>query len=177
MSPNGRLLFELISRKSLVIVNATDKCNGVITRSRVKGRTTELAVLDYFIVCQTFYSQVTSMVVDEERKHVLERFYKRDGFVKVVKSDHNILLLNISIPWNVKVKKDRIEIFNLRNKKCQEEFFHQTNNSQVLSICLENRDVQTGGKHWLKALKTFIHKSFRKIRINNDKGCEVQKLM
>ena len=54
ISSNGQLLLELISRKSLVIVNATDKFTGIITLMKVKGKTTELAVLDYFIVCHTF---------------------------------------------------------------------------------------------------------------------------
>ena len=76
ISPNGRLLLELINRKSLIIVNASDKCAGVITRMTVKSQTTETSVIDYFIVCQELYSLVVSMLVDEEREHVLKRFYK-----------------------------------------------------------------------------------------------------
>ena len=141
ISPNVRLLLELISRKSLVIVNATDKCFGTITRMRVKGQNTEQSVLDYFIVCQELCNLVVSILVDEERKHILTRFYKRNGVCKVVESDHNILILNISCPWDVKVRQERTEIFNMRNKKCQEEFFKNTNNTDILSKCLNNRNV------------------------------------
>ena len=176
ISPNGRLLLELISRKSLVIVNATDKCFGTITRMRVKGQITEQSVLDYFVVCHELYNLVVSMLVDEERKYILTRFYKRNGIIKVIESDHNILILNIS--WDVKVKKERTEIFNLRNKKCQEEFFNSTNNTDVLSKCLNNRNVVTGGKLWLKSVKTLILKSFRKIRLTNqEKKSKVQNLL
>ena len=38
MSPNGRLLCDLIRRKSLVVINGTDRCYGVITRMRMKGK-------------------------------------------------------------------------------------------------------------------------------------------
>ena len=178
LSLNGCLLLELISRKSLVIVNASDKCNGIITRMKVKGRITEESVIDYFIVCQELYSLVSSMLVDEERKHVLTRYYKSNGVTKVVKSDHNILLLNICYPWDTQVRRQRVEIFNLRNKQCQADFYRSTNNTDVLSQCLENKDVLTGGKQWLKRMKTLLHQNFRKVRINSQpKKNKVQELL
>ena len=57
----------------------------------------------------------------------------------------------------------------MRNKECQAEFYRNTNNTEILSSSLENRDVVTGGKHWLKNLKTVIHRCFRKIRVTNKK--------
>ena len=86
MSPNGRLLLDLVTRKSLVVVNSTNKCHGTITRMRQKGKVTEKSVIDYFIVCQELYNLVITMLVDEERKHVLKRYYKNKGLVKVVES-------------------------------------------------------------------------------------------
>ena len=178
ISPNGRLLLDLINRKSLVVVNASDKCYGVITRMKVKGKITEKSVIDYFIVCQNLYNLVISMLVDEDRKHILTRFYKRNGVVKIVESDHNVLILNISCQWDVKVVKERIEIFNLRNKKCQEKFFLKTNDTNILSNSLEGRNVITGGKNWIKSLKTFIHQSFKKIRLTGRKeNIKVQNLL
>ena len=136
MSPNGKLLMDLISRKQLVVVNCTDKCTGVITRTKVKGKSTEQSVLDYFIVCQDLYSLVQGMWIDEQRDYVLTRFYKQNGQTKTVESDHNVLVLDICYSWNVNVKEERIEIFNLRNKKCQEHFYNNTNRTDVLSKCL-----------------------------------------
>ena len=67
MSPNGQLLFDLITRKSLVVINSTNKCHGIITRMRMKGKNKEQSVIDYFIVCQELYNLVISMLVDEDR--------------------------------------------------------------------------------------------------------------
>ena len=93
-------------------------------------------------------------------------------------SDHNILVLDICYPWDVRIRKKKIEIFNLRNKKCQAEFLNHTNQTDVLSRSLENRDVVTGGKHWLKSMKTLVHKNFRKIRItNNASQSKIQELL
>ena len=105
ISANGRLLLDLINRKSLVIVNSTDKCKGVITRMRVKGGKTERSVLDYFIVCQDFYSLCNSLLIDEDRKYTLVRFYKHKNITKVIRSDHNPLICNVSCPWDGKVRK------------------------------------------------------------------------
>ena len=106
---------------------------------------------------------MNDLLVDEDRKHTLTRFYKQKNVIKVVKSDHNPLIANINYSWNMKVRQPRTEIFNLRNKMCQEEFYRNTSNTEILSSSLVNRDVVTGGKHWLKCLKTIIHRSFRKI--------------
>ena len=37
MSNNGRFLWDIIQRRDCIVVNATKKCNGTITRSRMKG--------------------------------------------------------------------------------------------------------------------------------------------
>ena len=74
ISPNGRLLLDLIERKSLILVNGTDKCMGVITRLRDENGKIEKSVIDYFIVCPAFYSLIISMLVDKERKYVLTKF-------------------------------------------------------------------------------------------------------
>ena len=90
----------------------------------------------------------------------MKRFYKYKGLTKVVESDHNVQILEVSCPWDVKVLKPKTEIFNLRNKNCQQEFFLNTNNSNLLSQSIENRNIITAGKNWMKCMKTMIIKSF-----------------
>ena len=86
--------------------------------------------------------------------------------------------MNLRVPWNFYIRKPRLELFNLRNKKAQEEFFKITNENQELIKCLENQNVVKGGKNWIKRLKNIIQKSFRKIRIKERKeDIEIQKLL
>ena len=68
-----------------------------------------------------------------------------------MESDHNPLIMEVDISWDMKVKMDRVEIYNLRNSECQEKFFHFTNNSDMLTKCLIDTDVKNGGKLWLEA--------------------------
>ena len=178
ISANGELLLDLITRKSLILVNSTDKCSGVITRMRVKGNKKEESTLDYFIVCENFYIFCVNMDIDEERKYTLKRFYKSKNGNKVILSDHNPLFLHLKIPWNFYIRKPRLEIFNLRNKKAQEEFYKMTNENQELTKCLENQSVVTGGKNWIKSFKNIIQKTFRKIRIKRkQEDIEIQNLL
>ena len=98
--------------------------------------------------------------------------------MKVVESDHHVLILEISCPWDAKVTRSRTEIFNLRNKKYQADFYQKTNQTTLLSRSLEERNVITGGKHWIKCLKTIIASNFRKIRLNEKReDCKIQNLL
>ena len=172
ISSNGRLLFSLVDRMNLVIVNSTMKCFGTITRMKNLKNKTEKSVLDYFLVCQNFYLMINSMIIDEDRNHVLTKYTKKNSSYYKKESDHNPLILDISISWNAKVIMDRSEIFNLRNTECQDKFFEYTNNSNVLTRCLINKDVKHGGKLWIKNLKYIILQNFKRIRVNRKRNKE-----
>ena len=172
ISSNGRLLLNLVERLNLVVVNSTTKCQGTITRTKKVGNKLEESVIDYFIVCQDFFSFIKSMIVDTDRNYVLTKYTKKKDKNYTVESDHNPLILEIDIPWNSKIIEDRIEIFNLRNGDCQREFFKNTNNGDVLTNCLINRNIKEGGKLWFRNLKFKIVQNFKKIRINRKKTDE-----
>ena len=118
------------------------------------------------------------MNVDDERKLILTKHTKVRGQVKVIESDHNPIYLEVNIPWEVKVKKPRIEIFNLRNVECQTNYSQYTNNSDVLTQSLIGKDIRVGGKLWLKNMEFIIHANFRKIRLNykNQNDVKIQEL-
>jgi hypothetical protein len=76
MSSNGRILFDILSRQNMIIVNATEKCTGIITRMKKTVNGVEQSVLDYFVVCFDLFQKMTKMTVDESRQYVLARFYR-----------------------------------------------------------------------------------------------------
>ena len=102
MSINGEYLMEFTERNNLVICNATDKCDGTITREMATINGVERSVLDYFIICQELYLLLSSMNIDESRKLVLSRYSKKNDQVKVTKSDHNVLVCNFNLKWSHK---------------------------------------------------------------------------
>ena len=67
---------------------------------------------------------------------------------------------------NADTVKAKEEIFNLKNKECQENFRKQTSETKELSsIFNSNKDVHTLTKKFLNRLNGFIHSSFKKIRV------------
>ena len=97
---------------------------------------------------------------------VLSRFYKHKNKTTVVTSDHNLLVLQMSLKWSQKIVADRKEIYNLNNQECQKEFLQNTSNNKNLIEVLKNQDIVKSGRKWLKELNHEIAKSFNKIRIS-----------
>ena len=169
ISQNGKLLNDIILRQDLIVVNATEKCQGLITRYKKTIKGEEKSILDYFIVCRQLYQKIQNMVIDEERKYVLSRFYKTKNITRCVESDHNPLILNLRLDWNRNIKAQRKEIYNLRNSEGQKMFNELSSNNLNLENFLKTDDIYSGGRKWLKELQHIISKSFKKIRISKTK--------
>ena len=58
------------------------------------------------------------MIIDERGECALT-MYRRGN---IVKSDHNMLKLEVDLTFHNKNKHERTEMFNLRNKDCQKDF-------------------------------------------------------
>ena len=130
---NGKMFLEFLERNpSLTVVNSLDICKGLITRSRdVKhgsGVKTEKAVLDFFCVNERMLPFISKMFIDEEREYTLSNFAQLKENRRVIESDHNPLILDLEIEF-CKRKPQRIEMFNLKNKACQEAFKVETENN------------------------------------------------
>ena len=74
------------------------------------------SILDYFIVCRTFLSLITKMIVDKEKKYSLTKFSSRKGEKIIKESDHNMLILQLNLRWSSLFKSSRLEIYNFNNK-------------------------------------------------------------
>ena len=91
---NGKILLDIVNRHDLVIVNALELCKGVITRERVFEKKVEKSAIDYVVICRELYDFLTSMIIDEERLHVLTNSARNRTTLRRTTSDHNILYCN-----------------------------------------------------------------------------------
>ena len=83
MTPNGKILSEIIERQQLIVVNGSTKCKGVITRKRRAKNKVEESVIDIVIVSNDLEEERESLEIDEERRHVLTSIKKtKKGIVK-----------------------------------------------------------------------------------------------
>ena len=64
---------------------------------------------------------VDRMVIDEEKQHVLSNYSSSRGIVSKKDSDHNTLVLYLSLVLPV-FHEERKEMLNFKNGDCQEVF-------------------------------------------------------
>ena len=168
-SENGSILEEIVSRNSLSILNFDTNCNGIITRSRNTLKRSEASIIDYIIVCEDMMSFFMNMHIDEDRKFVLTHYSTKNGKPTKTESDHNILYAK----FNIKIPKAPItvkrEVFNFKDKKCQEKFKDITDETTKLSSCFHNskNSFTHQTEHFMKQLDKIFHQCFSKIRVTN----------
>ena len=99
---------------------------------RVTKDNTERSIIVHVIITEDMEEDLESLVVDEQRNHVLTRFTKSKNGIKETKSDHNVLITKFKLKWNRKMKSNRIELYNLKNKDDQ----HKSRRLQAMKhIC------------------------------------------
>ena len=64
---NGKLMADFLERNQLTVVNGLELCKGSFTRIQKQKGTCEKSILDFFVVCERIISNVTDMIIDEEK--------------------------------------------------------------------------------------------------------------
>ena len=82
------------------------------------------------------------MTVDEKRIFPLTNFSRINGKSFAKDSDHCPLFVELNIFFDKKILHIK-EIFNLRNKECQNNFFEVTSNSEDLRRCFDNETLDS----------------------------------
>ena len=167
-SYNGKLFANLLAKHpNLSVVNSLPQCEGVITRRRQTTKGLEESVIDFFVVCDRILPLITKMKIDEKQETPLTNYDAKNKNKKATDSDHFSLFLELSLMFN-QGKAERREVFNFRNKHCQNVFRELTSNTTKFSEVFQNDlSFQDQAKKWGKTLNSFFHQSFRKIRVNN----------
>ena len=167
---NGKLFIQFLERNpTLTVVNAMNICEGVITRQRQLENKTERAVLDFFLVNEKLLPFLNKMIIDEKRDYCLSNFAQAKKNKKVTETDHNGLILELAIEF-ANEKPERQEMFNLKNKACQDAFKNETEVNEALIKCFEDElPLEMQSKKWLKTFNSILHKCFRKVRICENK--------
>ena len=178
-SENGKLLLEFVERQNLKILNADQKCSGVVTRKRVTVNRVEESIIDYLITCDILADYLDEMIVDEERQYVLTKYASRKGYRKKIQSDHNILVGKFKLKYNTKKNKLRREVFNFKDKESQKKFYDVTNMTTKFKDIFEGEgDIEQHVNKFYKVLDDTFHQSFKKIRIktrNSDNKSDEEK--
>ena len=168
-SENGKILAAIIERHGLVLGNSLKQCKGLITRRRVTKDKTEESIIDFVIFSEDLVDSIDTIVVDDKREHVLTKIIKNKKGVQKVESDHHPIISKLNLSWDKDINKNRVEMYNLKNKGCQSKFKEETsiakNNSNLSSIFDSDEDLNVLTETFVKKLRKVIHKCF-----NNQKS-------
>ena len=161
---NGKF-FEtfLLQNPQLTVVNALPICKGSITHVCHTIERIEESILDFFIVCDVILSLVSNMKIDTQGEITLTRFKGN-----VVKTVHRMLKLEVDLIFHKEKVHDRIDLFNIRNKKCQKVFQEFTSKGNMLSNCFVSDDVNvnTQFQRWQRRFNKAINACLKKCRTN-----------
>ena len=96
VNKSGKYLQKVIKNNDLVVVNATEKCHGLWTRQNTQ-RTTEHAVIDYFLCTKRAYEAVKTMRIDNSKILHFSRYCEDARANGAVDSDHYTITVELNI--------------------------------------------------------------------------------
>ena len=175
---NGKMLADIIDRHGLKVANSIElKCIGAITRKRNTKDAIEESIIDHVIVSGDLENELDSIIIDEKEEYALTKIVKTRNGMSKKSSDHNTIITKFSIKWSSKFRKNRIEMFNLKNKECQLKFKDVTTKTDILTDAFNsNDDLNTCTKNFLKSLNNCIRMCFKKVRITEKTNKEIEVL-
>jgi hypothetical protein len=164
ISENGKLLVSLIERQNLRLQNISPVCKGAITRMRITKHGVEKSILDFIITCDKLSDAIEEMFIDEDQTFSLMKYATTKGNQKIIKSDHNLMIASFNMQFkDVSYRNGRNEVFNLKNKECQEIFSEVSGNNVKLKRCFESeKSFPEQCDTFFKTLDDMLHQSFRK---------------
>ena len=177
ITPNGKLLEGIIERQNLFVVNGSRKCKGNITRKRTTKNRVEESVIDIVLISSDMIGNLESLVIDEDRKHVLTKIKKTKKGVIKKESDHNILITTFSDTFGSNEKKEKEEVYNIKNKDCQRKFKEYTSNTRMLSSVLDSdEDINVLTDRLIRKIEGCIASRFKKVRVTRNKKGKLKNL-
>ena len=109
-------------------------------------------------------SAITKITKVGEEKSVLDYILVCEILKK---SDHNIMYCNFNLTYSNKIQyKVRREIYNLKNKECQDSFREETeNNSKFVDVFETDDSFEKKTAKFRRCLNQSNRKCFRKVRV------------
>ena len=109
------------------------------------------------------------MIIDEEKQNALTNFQSKVPRRTVKTSDHNSMFVQFQLKTEPE-KLERKVMFNYKDEEALSHFKNVTTNTNELSDCFRNEEsLDKQAKKWIKTLKSFLNRVFKKVRISNRK--------
>ena len=174
-SPNGKQMCELIHKHSLKVGNFHDKCVGKWTRIQncLNGEV-KRSTLDYILSSAAIHNSVKSILIDEEKIYCPYRVKKKRGILKVVYSDHCVIVADLDIDTG-RVRKKGEKISGWRY--CEDGFSQYKLESEAsIQFDLSGPSASTVYSSWTVEFEKLLAKCFRRRTYKPNSGKNTEKL-
>ena len=162
ITAGGKSLMKIVKQRKLNILNNSDKCQGLWTRVSTTDNcnVNKKAILDYALVNRKGFDKFDRMLIDEERRYVLERVGKYD----IKESDHNTMVLDFNFrqkdAFSQNPKKER-EHWILSSDSLK-EFDRQVKINKLENVWDQNKPVKVLYNEWKRKIYKTMAKCFKK---------------
>ena len=103
------------------------------------------------------------------KKHILTNHQATKTGGKAINSDHFTQYMDLKIEYKSE-KPERLEFYDYKNKEGQANFKILTTETKDLTHCFDsNKPLEKQFDEWMKILRDFCQKAFKKIRIKRKK--------
>ena len=165
MSPNGKLLSDLVNDHQLRVGNFHDKTTGKWTRIQPKKNgDIDRSTIDYVLMENKMYERLTEMTIDEQKVYCPYSVINRLGKRHVTFSDHCAIIINFDIDIGKleKVSGSK-KVWNFT-----EEGFLKYQNESNHDIEVEVKDSASATYAcWIDAFEALLRQCFSKKSIKN----------
>ena len=161
---NGRLFAEFLSNNpSIILANNSEKCEGDVTRERIKDKKTERAILDLILISEDLETSLESMKIDSDRDYPLCSYLRG----KPKNSDHFTLSALFDIKFR-KQRPEREERYNFKSPEGFDIFKQILDNEDSLTRCFDNEDsIEKQVDKWYMEFNKILSRCFKRVRITD----------
>ena len=122
------------------------------------------------------YEFVNTILIDEEKEYSLFRICKRkkQSSIKIIKSDHCTIFVELDININKKIRPIRETVWSFTDEGMN-KFRQLTEKNEHLQMIWKDQNItvdQAYGK-WSKELNSIMHQSFHKRRIKHSHNTQI----
>ena len=155
---------KIVNKRKLNILSTSDKCQGLWTRVSTTDKNN---VNNYALVNQKGFDKLDRMIIDVDRRYVLERV----GKYNIKESDHNTMVLDFNFKQkDVSCQNSEKEQGHwVLSSDSLKEFDKQVKTSKIGSVWDQNKPVNVLYKEWKRKLCKIMAKCFKK-RYNRTKN-------
>ena len=143
VTKGGRRLIKMAKNNGMTIINTTEKCEGIWTRTQKEKSGEKKSAIDYLIITEEHEKLVKNMVIDEEKNITPFRDDSLPG--KPIYTDHNMITLNM----NLQIIGSENDARKISRKK-MEKFKEATESTQLTELVKkdESNDITEMYTKW-----------------------------